>query len=185
MKRKINISLITKILAVAVLLFLMQILYQAVTKNRMPIASTNKKAFDFNVLLLNNDLLKESYNSNGHFSLTDVKGKNIILNFWASWCGSCQDEAQDFVRFWQKYRTKDIVVIGIAVNDSTPKARALVQELKKNYPIGLDPDGAIALRYGITGVPETFFIDKSLTILHKVQGPMDIGMLEALSAKLF
>lgn len=119
------------------------------------------------------------------FSLADFKGRPLILNFWASWCYSCREEARDFEAFWQMYKDKGIAVAGIAIQDSPEAALQFAQTYGKTYMLGLDSeDGKAAIDYGVTGVPETFIIDRNGVVIHKEAGPMTTQMLAEYAEKL-
>jgi cytochrome c biogenesis protein CcmG/thiol:disulfide interchange protein DsbE len=111
-------------------------------------------------------LLKE-----GSVSLADYKGRPLMLNFWASWCSSCRSEAREIEAFWQTHQDK-IAVLGVAVQDTADAVREAVAAQGKTYPIALDEEGRVNIDYGVTGVPETFFVDAAGIVRHKVSGPM-------------
>ena len=127
------------------------------------------------------DFQVEELNGGQKFSLSEFKGKPIVLNFWASWCAECRTEAVILEDFFQKYgvKNKKLVMIGIAIQDSPEKAKAFARRFDKNYHLGLDDmAGNIALDYGIYGVPETFFIDPEGNIFHKTIGMVNQKLLE-------
>ena len=112
-----------------------------------------------------------------HFRLEDLRGKPVVLNFWASWCVSCRQEAHELEKFWQAHKS-DVVVVGIAIQDERDAAKKFAAYFGKTYIIGLDEDGNAAIDYGVSGVPETFLIDKNGIIRHKEIGPVSVPMLE-------
>ncbi len=116
--------------------------------------------------------------------LSDYRGKGVILNFWASWCHSCRDEARDLEKLWQRVQGSDLVVVGIAIQDSIAAAKAFANDYGKTYALGLDESGSVSIDYGITGVPETFFISKDGLILHKEAMPLDVKTLASMAEKL-
>ena len=119
-----------------------------------------------------------------HYRLSDLKGRMVVLNFWASWCYSCRQEAKDLEAFHQ--RTKDggkVAIVGIAIQDTIEAASAFAKKYGKTYPLGLDVTGSIAIDYGVTGVPETFIIDPSGKIVHKEVGPVTVPFLEKIIKK--
>jgi len=94
-------------------------------------------------------------------SLSAYKGKVVLLNFWATWCGPCKAEIPGFVELQQQYKN-DLVVIGLSVDDTAEKARPFVEQYKVNYPIvlGLGRDD-IQDAYGpIYGIPASFLISR-------------------------
>lgn len=114
----------------------------------------------------------------------DFAGKVLVLNFWASWCSACKEEAEVLESFWQKYRDQGVVVAGIAVHDEAADVREFVKNSGKSYAIAVDQEARTALDYGVSGVPETFFIDASGAIRHKVSGPLRFDELESVVAAL-
>ncbi|HEY7168638.1 MAG TPA: TlpA disulfide reductase family protein, partial [Candidatus Binatia bacterium] len=92
-------------------------------------------------------------------TLADLRGKAIFLNFWASWCEPCRAEAKDLEAAWQRLKDKNMVFLGVALQDSDENSRGFVQEFGLTYPNGRDDSGKIAVDYGVWGIPETFFID--------------------------
>jgi len=105
-------------------------------------------------------------------SLDDLRGKGVVLNFWASWCDPCRAEAELLEATWRKEQDNGIIFIGLAYLDQEPAAKAYLAEYDVTYPNGPDLQSATARRYGIKGVPETFFIDPEGKIAHMVIGPI-------------
>lgn len=93
-------------------------------------------------------------------SLEEHLGHPIVLNFWASWCTPCKEEAAVFGAVHRDYKDSDVVFIGIAVRDTKKDARAFVKKYKIDYTIGFDPASQVATTYEVGPIPETFFIDK-------------------------
>ena len=121
-----------------------------------------KKAPDFTLTLFDGKELK----------LSDFKGKTVLLNFWASWCIPCRQEARALENSWQIYKDKDVVFIGVNVWDDNSNALKYMNKFGGGYPHGTDPEEEIQVAYGVGGVPETFFIDPSGTIRDKFTGPL-------------
>jgi peroxiredoxin len=104
-------------------------------------------------------------------NLTDFKGKVILLNFWATWCGPCKAEIPGFVELQTKY-PDDLVVLGFSVDDPVEKARAFATEYKMNYPVllGLGRD-EVQEAYGpIWGIPSSFVISRDARVCRKHMG---------------
>jgi DsbE subfamily thiol:disulfide oxidoreductase len=100
----------------------------------------------------------EKLDGTGTLSLSDYAGKVVVLNFWASWCPPCKEENPALLRVWERYRTSDVVFIGVVFNDPTEKAREYVKANGVTWPTVQDADGRIAFAYGVHGPPETYFI---------------------------
>ena len=111
-------------------------------------------------------------------SLAQFRGRPVIVNFWASWCLPCRDEAPILRAAMDRYAGKGLVILGIVVNDPPENARKFAEEFKLNYPNLLDPSGKTEVTYGVRGVPETFFIDRSGLITYRKAGPLETGELE-------
>jgi cytochrome c biogenesis protein CcmG/thiol:disulfide interchange protein DsbE len=111
--------------------------------------------------------------------LAALKGKPVVVNFWASWCVPCQDEAAILRASWQKHQGEGVVYLGISYQDKADAAQAFLSQYGISYPTAPDdPTGAIAIAYGVTGPPETAFIDRSGIVAAKVGGALDDGTLE-------
>lgn len=105
-------------------------------------------------------------------SLADLRGQGVVLNFWASWCDPCRDEAELLEATWRREKDNGIVFIGLDYLDQEPAAKAYLEEFDITYPSGPDLQSAAARVYGIKGVPETFFIDAEGNIQELVIGPI-------------
>ena len=172
--RHLKIVITFTVLSLGLIFFLYRGLQ--VNPNVVPSVLINKPAQDFTALTLQGEeFLPE--NSSERFSLSSLKGKPVILNFWASWCFACRQEAKDFELFWQSAKNAGIMVVGIAIQDQEEAALAFAKNYGKTYPLGLDEEGKIAIDYGVTGVPETFVIDENGTIIEKITGPVDYQKL--------
>jgi len=103
-------------------------------------------------------------------TLAELRGKAVFLNFWASWCTPCRAEAQDLEAAWQKVKDKDMIFLGVALQDSDQASKEFLKEFKVTYPNGRDESGKIAVDYGTWGIPESFFIDPQGRITYKHVG---------------
>lgn len=112
-------------------------------------------------------------------SLASLRGKAVVLNFWASWCGPCKDEAPILESAWKRYRDKGVVVLGIDAQDFDVDAQRFVDRAGITYPIVRDKHGSTLGRYGVTGFPETWFVDANGRLVGEhVAGPLTEEELE-------
>ena len=94
-------------------------------------------------------------------SLESLRGRVVVLNFWASWCyPACYDEAPTLERSWRAYRERGVTVMGVDIQDTAEKAQKFIGDFTLTFPNAPDPAGKISIDYGVYGVPETFFIDR-------------------------
>ena len=129
------------------------------------LSQSAKKAPDFSIVDLQGKQI----------SLSSLKGKVVVLNFWASWCPSCKAEIPDFVKTYEKYRDEGLIIIGIAVNSKPDDVRELVKKYNITYFVAMD-DGRVEKAYGpIPFVPTTFIIDKEGNL---IPGGKKIGMFK-------
>jgi len=112
-------------------------------------------------------------------SLSNYPESPIILNFWASWCPPCRDETPHFEKIWRLYKEKDVVVIGINVQDDLNSANEYISEFDVTFINGMDKNGRIMVDYGVTGLPVTFFLDREGIIIGRWVGSIGASSLES------
>jgi cytochrome c biogenesis protein CcmG/thiol:disulfide interchange protein DsbE len=105
-------------------------------------------------------------------ALEDLRGQGVVLNFWASWCDPCRDEAALLEATWRREQNNGIIFLGLDYLDQEPAAKAYLAEFDVTYPNGPDLQSQAARRYGIKGVPETYFINPQGEIVKTVIGPV-------------
>jgi cytochrome c biogenesis protein CcmG, thiol:disulfide interchange protein DsbE len=109
--------------------------------------------------------------SGDQFSLEAVRGRVVVVNFWASWCfPACYEEAPALERAWQRYKDRGIVMIGIDIQDKDEAAKKFLNQFGHTFPNAPDPMGRVSVDYGVYGVPETFFIDRAGHVRFKQVG---------------
>ena len=106
-------------------------------------------------------------------SLESLRGKVVMLNFWASWCvPACYDEAPALERTWLQYKDKGVMVVGVDIQDREEAAKKFLAQFGHSFPNAPDPAGRVAVDYGVYGVPETFFIDRKGRVRFKQVGAL-------------
>jgi cytochrome c biogenesis protein CcmG, thiol:disulfide interchange protein DsbE len=104
-------------------------------------------------------------------TLGTLRGKVVVVNFWASWCNpACYEEAPVLERAWRTYRERGVVVVGVDMQDTPEAAQAFIRRFALTFPNAPDHGGKVAVEYGVYGVPETFFVDREGTIRAKHVG---------------
>ena len=112
-------------------------------------------------------------------TLADLRGRPILLNFWASWCLPCRDEAPLLQETADRYRPTGLQVLGIVYQDDVEQARRFMADFALTYPGLVDPDGRTSIDYGVRVIPETFLIDRAGTIAWVFIGPLKAPALRA------
>jgi cytochrome c biogenesis protein CcmG/thiol:disulfide interchange protein DsbE len=118
-------------------------------------------------------------------SLSDLQRNNkvVMVDFWASWCVPCRQEARDLETVWLRYKGRGVAFLGIAVTDSDSEARGFIRQYGTTYPNGPDKKGTIAVSYGFTGIPEKYFIVDG-KVVKKLVGPLTESRLSGVLAEL-
>jgi cytochrome c biogenesis protein CcmG, thiol:disulfide interchange protein DsbE len=117
-------------------------------------------------------------------ALADLKGKPLVVNFWASWCIPCKDEAPALQKSFEKYRSQGLVVLGVDAQDFRGDAKRFARRFGVTYPIVYDGKGSTLGKWGVTGFPETFFVDRSGHLVgERIQGGIDTDRNKAAFAE--
>ena len=110
-------------------------------------------------------------------SLKDLRGKPVVINFWASWCPPCRIEAPLIERTWRTYKNRDLVFLGVNIQDRKEDALNYIREFSITYPNGPDPTGEISIDYGVSGLPVTFFVSRRGKVIRRWVGAIDKNVL--------
>jgi cytochrome c biogenesis protein CcmG/thiol:disulfide interchange protein DsbE len=106
------------------------------------------------------------------FTLSELHGKVVVINFWASWCPPCREEAAYLEQTWRKYKDQNVVFIGVDYVDTDQAALAYLREFDITYFNGPDLGTRISQAYNIKGVPETYFVARDGTLRGNKIGPL-------------
>lgn len=117
-------------------------------------------------------------------SLEELKGKSVVINFWASWCIPCRDEVISLEEANLKYQNNEIYLIGINIWDNYENAVNFLNKYSSSYINGYDPNNEIQINYGVEGVPETFFINNNGIIADQFSGQLTNEILSYFIDKL-
>jgi cytochrome c biogenesis protein CcmG/thiol:disulfide interchange protein DsbE len=110
--------------------------------------------------------------------LADLRGRPVIVNFWASWCGPCVEEFPLLRAAAERHAGDGLAIVGVVYQDRSEAARAFMERTGATWPAAMDPDERVATAYGILAPPETFFIGRDGTIVARQIGQFSAASLE-------
>jgi thiol-disulfide isomerase/thioredoxin len=172
--RKSQIGLLTVAILVAIgSLYLLNRYWVAPAKVQYVSSSEHPTAPDFTVTDF----------SGGQVSLSDMRGKVLLLDFWATWCGPCRSEIPSFVQFANRYRDQGFRVLGIVTQDSPRNVPGFYRQFRMNYTVAMGNDRLDDL-YGVRGLPTTYLIGRDGRIYARVVGAVDTSYIEREIRKL-
>ena len=117
-------------------------------------------------------------------TLADFKGKYLILNFFATWCGVCQAEMPELEKIYQDYQGKDLVVLAVNIGEDPDKVKDYLTANNYTLPVAFDQELTTAITYRVSSIPVTFFINEEGLIEGKHSGLIDYEQMAALLDKL-
>jgi|SRR5271163_3446387 len=113
--------------------------------------------------------------------LTDLRGKVVVLNFWASWCAPCIEETPSLIDLQKRIASRNGVILGVSVDEDPSAYEKFLKDQHINYLTYLDPSKKIATDYGTSMWPETYIIDRQGVIIRKIIGPQNWNSPDLLS----
>ena len=145
-------------------------------RTKLDIDAVGKKAPDFTLELL--------AGGDEKVTLASFRGRPVVVNFFASWCHTCKQEAPVLAEAWRNWRATGVQFLGIDSRDSRQWGLEFEEKYGVEYPTLFDGPGRVMDRYGATGHPETFFIDPEGQIVAKYVGPLDAPTLDGILVQL-
>lgn len=107
-------------------------------------------------------------------SLSDYRGKVVLVNIWATWCPPCREEMPSMQKLYERFKGQDFEILAVSIDaDGREAVAPFVQQMNLTFPALLDPNEKIRSLYAITGVPESFIIDRNGILVERVIGPLD------------
>ena len=110
-------------------------------------------------------------------ALSDLRGRVVVVNFWTTWCPTCAGELLDFQALWQADQARDVVFIGIAMQEEEMEVREMASLAGVSFSLALEHGNRISSAYGVTGVPETFVIDTEGRVAYFHIGSVEMAEL--------
>ncbi|MBW9145932.1 TlpA family protein disulfide reductase [Clostridium sp. CM028] len=111
-------------------------------------------------------------------SLSDLKGKKVFLNFWATWCPPCRSEMPEIEKLYQETKDSDLVIVAIEIGEPLDTVKSFIDSNNYNFKVLSDPDQIVAAQYNIASIPTSYFIDVDGNIISKHYGAMNIDQMK-------
>lgn len=117
-------------------------------------------------------------------SLADFRGRPVLINFWATWCGPCRVEMPYIQAAYERYKEQEFVVLAVDIQETKPQVEAFAQEFSLTFPVLLDETGKVTATYKVLGVPTSIFVDRAGIISYIYPGAMTEAILEEQIARI-
>ncbi len=138
------------------------------------VAVTSGERADFELVSLTGETIR----------LSDLTGKVVMVDFWSTWCPPCIAEGPALAAAYHEFRELGVEFVGVAIWDQEGAVRDFVRRVGAEYPVVMDNKGAVAVDFGVRGLPEKFFVDRGGRIVKKFVGPMSERELAAILNEL-
>jgi len=112
-------------------------------------------------------------------SLSDLKGKKVFLNFWATWCPPCKEEMPDIQKLYEETKNSDLVIIAVEIGEPLSTVKSFIDNNKYSFKVLLDSDQSVSSKYNIASIPTSYFIDVDGNIISKKIGGMNIDEMRS------
>lgn len=143
-------------------------------------SNDKSRSVEFNSVVKDKAINFKLRDLNGNeVSLSDFKGKKVFLNFWASWCPPCKAEMPDIEKLYQETKNSDLVILAVNLGEDSKTVKSFISKNNYNFKVLLDSDQEVAIKYNITSIPTSFFIDKNGNIVSKRIGAMTINEMKS------
>ncbi|HEV2246273.1 MAG TPA: TlpA disulfide reductase family protein [Terriglobia bacterium] len=172
-KSQIALLAVATLVAVAAIYLLNRYWIAPATVEHEPLPASHPSALDFTVTDF----------SGNQVSLSGLRGKVVLLDFWATWCGPCRMEIPSFVQFADRYRDQGLSALGIVTHDSPRNVPGFYRQFRMNYPVAMGSEQLEGL-YGVYGLPTTLLIGRDGRIYNKLVGAVQPAYLEREIQKL-
>ncbi|WP_238881521.1 TlpA disulfide reductase family protein [Clostridium sp. YIM B02551] len=107
-------------------------------------------------------------------SLSDFKGKNVLINFWATWCPPCKAEMPDIERLYEENKNSDLVILAVNLGEDKETVKSFMDKNNYKFQVLLDSNQDVAVKYDISSIPTSFFVNKDGVIVQKRVGEMNL-----------
>lgn len=111
-------------------------------------------------------------------SLSDLRGKAVMVNFWGTWCKPCRTEMPAMQEVYEKYQAQGFEIVAVNIAETEVAAASFAKQYKLTFPIWMDHDREVVRMYGIGPIPSSIFIDSNGVITNRIEGALDVGQLE-------
>lgn len=145
-------------------------LYQTGETEEGEAVESGQAAPDFELTTLDGESIK----------LSELRGKGVLINFWASWCKPCRDEMPAIQRVYDRYKDKDLEVLAVNIAETEVTVDGFVRHLDLTFPILMDKNREVTKQYGIGPIPSSIFVSPEGKVVGKVSGQMAEGQIESM-----